>query len=262
MIGNPGTGKTHLTGIALAHSLYNSLISYVTSFASRRAKILRGEHIHRLFKISVRSLDAESLANEAVVKLNHDHKRRSLLLQLQVLIFEEVSLVPAELFCAMDLILRKIKNSNDSFGGALVIANGDCCQLPNISGKNIFEACSFLFTFDFHFLQHFVRMIDPAGQRLLTLLEKRPVATNDIAEILNIISTHCRFVKNWDDLSHLMIMKVFGKREAERKAIKSHFNDMKRVFSASHTFIKSCDEISTEGSHSWRATNGKVLFLQ
>ena len=73
---------------------------------------MRGEHIHRFFKIALRNTDAESLANEALTKLNYDHKRRTLLQFLQVLILEEISLVQAELFAAIDIILRSVKGND------------------------------------------------------------------------------------------------------------------------------------------------------
>ena len=67
----------------------------------------------------------------------------------------------------MDIILRRLKGRDEMFGAVAVNANSDCCQLPNITGYNIFEACSFLFTSNFH---NFVRMVDPAGQELLRLI--------------------------------------------------------------------------------------------
>ena len=138
-------------------------VSYVTSLASRRAEQLSGEYLHRFVKISTRKLDPQSLASETLIKLNRDHKRRFLLSNLKVLVVEEISLINAELWCAMDLILRQLKDCEDSFGGVFVTANSDCCQLPNISGLNIFESFSFLFSFDFHFLDNFVRIVDPVS---------------------------------------------------------------------------------------------------
>ena len=76
VIGNPGTGKTFLSGIALAHCVSNGIFFYITSMASRRSKMLYGEHIHRLFRLNVRNASAESLAHEALTRLNFDHKRK------------------------------------------------------------------------------------------------------------------------------------------------------------------------------------------
>ena len=246
-----------MTGIGLAHALCNSSISYCTSFAARLSQILFGEYIHKLFKLPVRKADAQSLADEAVIRLNYDHNRRTLLKHLQVLILEEVSLLSAQLFCAMDLVLRKIRQIDESLGGVLIIANGDCCQLSNISGYNIFETCCFMFTFDHHFLAHFVRMLDPDGQRLLKMMEVRPIELDSIDEIKGINSSKCNFVEILDDLTSQMIMKVFGKREAERKALQ-HFSKMERRFGTRTRRIFSLDEIKTDGSHCWKKVTGQV----
>ena len=260
IMGRPGTGKTHLTGVVLAQALCNGLVSYLTSLPSRRSIQLFGEHIHRLFKISTKSLDAASLSSEALVRLNHDHKRRTLLKKLQVLLVEEISLINAETWSAMDLIMRNLRDSSSSFGGVLVLANGDCCQLPNINGYNIFEACSFLFNFDFHFLENFVRMEDPRGQELLKLLENRPIDADQIDNILEIISSSCNFVDNWQDLTDRLIMKVFGKKAAEQEAFAEHCSFIESSGS-SFSYSESKDEISTEGSHFWRPAGRRVSHL-
>ena len=138
VIRNPGTGKTFVSGLVLAYTVCNRLVSYTTSLASRRADSLNGEHIHKLLKIAVNTLDPLSQADQALVKLNNDNERRTLLSQLQVFFVEETSLINAETWVAMDHILRKLKNNESSFGRLAMIANGDCCQLPNITGQNIF----------------------------------------------------------------------------------------------------------------------------
>ena len=258
ILGNPGTGKTHLTGLILSHAVCNGFMSYVTSLASRRAEQLHGEHAHRLFKISTKNLDVESLASEAVLKLNHDHKRRTLLLNLQVLIVEEISLLNAELWCTMDLILRKIKENEEPFGGVFVVANGDCCQLPNISGLNIFEAFSFLFSFDFHFLQHFVRMVDPIGQELLRLLERRPLTEDDISRVVEIISNSCNFVGSWNDIHDAMIMKVFGKRVAEQEATEKYFEKIEGT-DMPFRYSYAQDQICTQGNSVWRTADNRSV---
>ena len=257
ILGNPGTGKTHLSGVILGLSICNGMLSFVTSLASRRAEQLSGEHIHRLFKISAKKLDSQSLANEALIKLSRDHKRRFMLTNINVLIVEEISLINAELWCAMDLILRELKDSDKSFGGAFIVANGDCCQLPNITGYNIFESYSFLFTFDFHFLENFVRMIDPVGQELLRFLERRPIDENIIEQIVHIISNRCNFVLNWNQLNDSMIMKVFGKRVAEREALDNYIEDV-RNNGISYKISEARDEICNDGCKDiWRLSESR-----
>ena len=261
ILGNPGTGKTYLSGVVLGLSICNGMLSFVTSLASRRAEQLSGEHIHRFFKISTKKLDSQSLANEALIKLSFDHKRRFILSSIKVLIVEEISLINAELWCAMDLILRQLRDNDQSFGGVFVVANGDCCQLPNITGYNIFDSYSFLFTFDFHFLENFVRMADPIGQELLRQLEKRPIEESTIENIVETISSRCNFVPTWSQLNDSMIMKVFGKKIAESEALDAYFEEIRNAGIA-YKINEARDEICNEGCKDiWRVSDSRNVSI-
>ena len=168
--GNPGTGKTFISGLAMSFAVCNGAVVFLTSLPSRRADQLYGQHIHKLFKISTLKLDPISLANKALTRISHDKKRFVFLKRLQVLFIKEIGLITAQLFTTVDFISRNLKDTNGPFGGVLIVGNGDSCQLPNIDGSSIFEASYLLFNTDFHFLTHFVRMVDPQGQKLLRVL--------------------------------------------------------------------------------------------
>ena len=205
------------------------------------------------------TLDPLSQADQALVKLNNDNERRTLLSQLQVLFVEEISLINAETWVAMDHILRKLKNNDSSFGGVAVIANGDCCQLPNITGQNIFTSSSFLFNFDYHFFKSFVRMIDPAGQALLKLVEKRPLETEEIEKCVNIISKNCNFASDWNSISQPFIMKVFGKRVAEKECFNEYCEKITGT-GLNHTVVYALDEVSPRKSHLWQTGSSQVRW--
>ena len=64
-----------------------------------------------------------------------------LLWALEVLFVEEVSLISAEQWSAMDIVLQELKQTTLPFNGVLVIASGDQMQLPSIEGNDIFLAC-------------------------------------------------------------------------------------------------------------------------
>lgn len=258
-LGAPGTGKSFVCSAALAHAFYNGAVCFTTSLAARRASQVGGEHIHRLFCIPVKNLTAKCLADEALKKLNKDHKRRTFLSRLQVLVVEEISIVGAEYWAAMDYILQAVKDNLKPFGGIFLIANGDCCQLPNVDGTDIFLSAQLLFSFNFHFLNHHVRMQDLHGQQLLKLLENRPVAASDVEQVVSLIEQHCQFVQTWSDLDDLSIMRVFGKRIAEREALEDHRNHIKQ---AGLPFEESVagDEIRNTKSTLWVTADERVSF--
>ena len=232
----------------------NGLVAYVTSLAARRAVHVGGEHIHRLFGISVKKLPASVLANEALLKLENDVKRKYLLQKLQILFVEEVSLIHAELWATMEIMLQCLKENESPFGGVLIIANGDCCQLPNVSGTDIFQSTSLIFTFHFHFLHHLVRMHDEKGQEVLKLLEERPVPQQSIDRICELLSENCTFHNSWREVDSRMIMKVFGKKRAERQALADHRKMIESSGRVS-TVSEAKDEMCLDKSHIWRSAD-------
>ena len=117
--------------------------------------------------------------------------------------------------------MQLIKGNDLPFGRVLVIANGDCCQLLNVSVYNIFQSSSLLFTSDFHFLNELVWMHDVLGREVLQILEERSVAQASIERIREILLNHCQFHESWDTVD-IKIMNVFGKISAERQALMDH----------------------------------------
>ena len=138
-----------------------------------------------------------------------------------MLIVEETSLIQAKLWTTIYLLMQLIKDNDLPFGGVLVIANGDCCQLLNVSVYNIFQSSSLLFTSDFHFLNELVRMHDVLGREVLQILEERSVAQASIERNCEILLNHCQFHESWDTVD-IKIMNVFGKISAERQALMDH----------------------------------------
>ena len=80
-----------------------------------------GEHIHKLFCLLPSSNGSPLKMAEQVEKMA-----------------EEVILISAEQWCAMDIILQELRQSNLHFAGILVLAKGDQMQLPAIDGNDLF----------------------------------------------------------------------------------------------------------------------------
>ncbi len=111
-----------------------------------------GEHVHCLFQILTKRIAPSSLAEEAAIKLSNDEKQKTQLERVDVLVVDEISLISADLWATMDYTLRLVRDSDQPFGGALVIADGDCCQLPKDDGSSVFQSTYLLFNFNFQFL--------------------------------------------------------------------------------------------------------------
>ena len=78
-----------------------------------------------------------------------------------VLMVEEGDLISAQHWAAMDYILQTSHSSKLPFGGVLVIDTRDPCQIPLMTGHNIFCSPAMITSFNIHTLKQFVRMEDP-----------------------------------------------------------------------------------------------------
>ncbi|XP_065675344.1 uncharacterized protein LOC136091579 [Hydra vulgaris] len=52
---------------------------------------------------------------------------------------DEISMVPYEMLCMINSLLKQLKNSNDLFGGINVLLFGDLMHLPPVRGKQVFN---------------------------------------------------------------------------------------------------------------------------
>ena len=255
ILGPPGTGKTYVLTMALGYALSKGLFCLVTSLASRRSMHFGGEHIHKLFCLPPSSNGSPlKMAEQALNKLDFRNDKKVLLLAVEVLFVEDVSLISAEQWCAMDIILQELRQSNLPFAGILVIASGDQMQLPAIDGNDIFLSPVLLTNFALFFLSNFVRMTDAAGQKVLREMWKRPIEAGAVEEILRILGEKCTFKDSWNDLDDPSVMRVFGKRKAEQKEFESH---IQRVRSSGNEFkiFEATDEICLSKSSVWNETS-------
>jgi len=58
---------------------------------------------------------------------------------IQFLIVDEISMIPYEMLCMIDLRLKQLKDSLDLFGGVNVLLFGDLMQLPPVRGNLVFN---------------------------------------------------------------------------------------------------------------------------
>ena len=258
IVGPPGSGKTYIGTLAVAYALSKGLFAFVTSLAGKRACQFGGEHVHRLFALPVNDdLTPFQQAEFALKNLNYRTERKALLMAMQVLFVEEIGLISAQQWAAMDLILQQLKFSTIPFGGVLIIATGDPCQLPSVSGTNLFMSPLLMTTFNLHLLQYFVRMRDTDGQNVLQCLWEKPITSEAIQLIVTTLSEKCTFLENWDDLVDATVMRVFGRRDAARKAIDDYFERVQNSGQPFLTFTAN-DEVSRSKSSIWTNATRKM----
>ena len=93
--------------MALGFALSKGLFCLVTSLASRRSMHFGGEHIHKLFCLPPCSKSSPiKMAEQELTKLDHRNDKKMLFLALELLFVEEVTLISAEQWSAMDMTLQ------------------------------------------------------------------------------------------------------------------------------------------------------------
>lgn len=143
LTGKAGTGKTTFLRNLIALTHKKAVIVAPTGIAAINAN---GVTIHSLFQLPFGTFLPKVAPTDEVAAYQHYHtpksiirhlnmnkEKRRILLELELLIIDEVSMLRADLLDAIDTVLRYIrKNNQSSFGGVQVLFIGDLHQLPPV----------------------------------------------------------------------------------------------------------------------------------
>ena len=96
----------------------------VTSLSSERAMQLSG--MHDIFCLPVSStLYVDSIVQQGLQKLRNDISKQIIMKRIDILYFQEIGMVSAEEFAAINHILQKTRDSYAPFGGVLILGTAD-----------------------------------------------------------------------------------------------------------------------------------------
>ena len=142
LTGKAGTGKTTLLKQIIESTHKKAVIVAPTGIAALNAG---GVTIHSMFQLPFASFIPAFGVNpivsnyvkfetkDSLVKhFKFSGKRKELLLTMELLIIDEVSMLRADVLDAIDWTLRSIRRINESFGGVQVLYIGDLLQLPPV----------------------------------------------------------------------------------------------------------------------------------
>ena len=129
LTGAAGAGKTHTLNQFIRHARATGKSVAVTATTGLAATHLNGTTIHAWSGIGVH----DELPPKHFSKLSK--QRRETIQNADILIIDEISMLPPGTLCMIDAICRKVKNNEQAFGGMQVVLVGDFFQLPPVQKK-------------------------------------------------------------------------------------------------------------------------------
>jgi hypothetical protein len=143
LTGKAGTGKTTFLRAIKNNTFKNTIIAAPTGVAAINAG---GVTLHSLFQLpfgayipdrnaqlSHNEFQKITTPNTLFKGLQLNTVKRKMLIELELLIIDEVSMLRADLLDAIDQVLRTVRrNRNQTFGGVQVLFIGDLLQLPPV----------------------------------------------------------------------------------------------------------------------------------
>jgi predicted GIY-YIG superfamily endonuclease len=235
IVGGPGTGKTTCLQAIVMDCLVRGLNVALATVMAERACQLGGIHLSKLCRIPVNNnANSVRLAELAITALLCSPRQLHYIRFIDILVLDELGQLSAELISTLDIIFRRVRESTAFFGGILVFATLDECQLRPVTGRPPLLSPHMITCFSFQALDHSVRAAtDPNLRRIIVITRmRRSQLTEQIeAEFKKLIQQHCTFVPDWND-NRLKpeILRMFARNKAKQQAECRLLSQMKHKY--------------------------------
>jgi len=129
LTGKAGTGKTTFLHDLKARSAKRLIVTAPTGVAAINAG---GVTLHSFFQLPFGPMvpGAEAQVNERLRRFRREKK--NIIASLDLLVIDEISMVRADLLDGVDQVLRRLRRSDEPFGGVQLLLIGDLHQLPPV----------------------------------------------------------------------------------------------------------------------------------
>ncbi len=158
LTGKAGTGKTTLLRDILKKTKKKTAVVAPTGVAAINAG---GMTIHSMFQLPLTSFIPEHstlaspdrFTDRKTLVSNHKlrKERRQVFIELELLIIDEISMVRADLLDAIDFTLKRIRKSDEAFGGIQLLVIGDLYQLAPVVKNQDWEVLKNFYASPFFF---------------------------------------------------------------------------------------------------------------
>lgn len=134
--GGAGTGKSYLLG-----HIAGALTHKVTSLAAMTgaaAVLVNGSTLHSALSLGLAKGSPQEIANK--ISKNRRWSAYYHILELEVLMVDEVSMLNDVLFDKVSKVLQILRRNSNEFGGIQLVLVGDLFQLPPVEGRYCFQS--------------------------------------------------------------------------------------------------------------------------
>ena len=210
--GKAGTGKTELLKEVVMNLKKLDKKVAVTASTGVAANHAGGVTLHSLLRIPL-SPFIPGVKNKELFKLKDAEKR--VVLSLDTLIIDEVSMIRCDVMDAVDNILRHYRRSSLPFGGLQVILFGDLYQLMPVAKSDDFEKLSPVYESMYFFsskvmrswncpiieLKHVYRQDNPGFVEMLNHIREGKLSATEEKKLEKLIHPNFRYPKPNDYLT-------------------------------------------------------------
>lgn len=160
LTGKAGTGKTTFLKHIKKQLSRKSIIVAPTGVAAINAG---GVTIHSFFQLPPSCFvpnhelyPNESVTNRSILAKSQRLKQeqRQLMIEMEILIIDEISMVRADILDAIDFTLRRIRKNQSPFGGLQLLVIGDLFQLAPVTRESDWAVLSQFYSSPFFFDSH------------------------------------------------------------------------------------------------------------
>jgi len=226
--GYAGCGKSWTMQYILLYAMSKGLLCIPTAMMSKRSVFLGGKHIHILFGLKAeKNISPHRMAEIAITTLLRDPKKLNLLRMLDMLFIDEIGQLSSELLAVLDIILRRLRDTNIFMGGVVIICTMDHTQLQPVEGRPFLTSSNIISCFKMVKLCTSVRAAkDPNLQRIQEIARmhySKYEENNDlIIEFKNLLRSTCTFVQTWSsDKITPSTYRLFSKKVSSKRSNKT-----------------------------------------
>lgn len=237
--GFPGGGKTWCMMYCVLYAISKGLRLTTTALMAKRSLQLGNSHFHKIFMLPTESKYSSSQqADIAILRILRDPKKLHFLQSVNILFCDEMGQISAELLGTVDLILKRIRNSNVHMGGVLLIFTFDHTQIQPIGGRPFLTSSQIIPCFRTIALEHSVRASQDLDFKRVQEIARLPhhVLKDDpnlIVEFEELCRRIFTFVPNWDDdeITHSTV-RLYSKKIPAKEASNEYIKRVERQINA------------------------------